>query len=73
MDTFYMENMYHVTREEGFVLEMSSVLEDAVYILSEDRGMPSVDVRSMGNSTCRSSKSTSPCRATSVEYRVDSE
>lgn len=73
MDIFYMENMYHVTREEGVVLEMSSVLEDAVYLLSEDRGMPSVDVRSMGNCTCRSSRSTSPCRATSVEYRVDSE
>lgn len=68
-----MENIYQVTREEGVVLEMSSVLEDAVYLLSEGRGMPSVDVRNMGNCTCRSTTCTSPCRATSVEYKVDSE
>ena len=66
--------MYHATREEGAILEMSSVLEDVVGLLSEDRGMPYADVKNIGNSCkCRSTTCTSPCRATSVEYKVDSE
>jgi len=67
-----MVNEYQISSDLNAVLEMSSVLEDAPYLLGE--GMPYVEVRNMGGSSCKSSNSSSsPCRASSIESVIDSE
>lgn len=67
-----MENTYSVRPDEQAVLELSSVLENAPYLLSEGEGMPYADIRNMSDCKCKSTRSSSPCRATSVEYEVNS-
>jgi hypothetical protein len=66
-----MVKSYEISLDQRAVLDMSSVLEDAAYLLTE--GMPYVEVKNMGSSNCKSSNSSSsPCRATGIEHTVES-
>jgi len=70
-----MTNKYHkLNKNSEEILHLSSIIEDAPYILTEGNNSISYPVGYMGDSCkCRSSKSTSPCRASSLESKSKSE
>ena len=66
-----MAEEYHkLDKNYEELLNLSPVIEDAPYILTEGNDSLSFSVQNMGNSCrCRSSSSTSPCRASSLESK----
>jgi N-acetylmuramic acid 6-phosphate (MurNAc-6-P) etherase len=66
-----MEKVYHPTREQQDYLEISSVLENAPYLLNEGRSLSYVGAGKSGTCNCASSKSSGgTCRALSLENSV---
>ena len=70
-----MTNEYHkLGKKYEEILQLSSVIEDAPYILTEGSNSLSCSVVGIGDSCkSRSSKSSSPCRASSLESKSKSE
>ena len=71
-----MKNKYHkLSKSSEEILQLSSVIEDAPYILTEGDNTLSSSVGYMGDSCkSRSSQSkSSPCKASSLESKSESE
>ena len=52
----------------------SSVIEDAAYVISADSERMNYSIAQMGDGCkCKSSSSSSPCRASSIEFKVNKE
>lgn len=70
-----METKYHkLDMEQKELLYKSSVIEDAAYVIDAGMERMNYSVAQMGNGCkCKSSSSTSPCRASSLEFKVEKE
>ena len=56
------------------LLQNSSVIEDIAYVIDADSERLNYSTAQMGNGCkCKSSSSQSPCRASSLEFKVDKE
>lgn len=68
-----MEPKYHkLDMEQSELLSKSSVIEDAAYVVSADSERMNYSLAKMGNGCkCKSSSSSSPCRASSIEFKVE--
>ena len=66
-----MERAYQPTREQKDILEISSVLENAPYLLNEEKVLTYVGTGKSGTCNCASSNSSGgTCRALSLEHSV---
>jgi len=71
-----MEITYHkLDMGQDELLRKSSVIEDAAYVVSADSERMNYSIAQMGNGCkCKSSSSSSsPCRASSLVFKVDKE
>jgi len=70
-----MELKYHqLDMEKDELLYNSSIIEDAVYVVASESERMNYSVAKMGNGCkCKSSSSSSPCRASSLEFKVEKE
>lgn len=56
------------------LLYKSSVIEDAVCVIDADSERINYSIAQMGDGCkCKSSSSSSPCRASSLDFKVDKE
>jgi len=70
-----METEYHkLDMKQEELLYNSSIIEDIVYVIDADIERRNYSVAKMSNGCkCKSSSSTSPCRASSLEFKVKEE
>ena len=69
-----MEKYHKLDMGQEELLNNSSVIEDAAYVVSADSERMNYSVAQMGNGCkCKSSASGSPCRASSIEFKVKKE
>jgi len=67
-----MESTYHkLDMSQNELLQNSSIIEDVAYVLSAGPEKMNYSAAQSGNSKCKSCSSQSPCRATSLEFKVD--
>ncbi|PJC45159.1 hypothetical protein CO037_02990 [Candidatus Pacearchaeota archaeon CG_4_9_14_0_2_um_filter_30_8] len=70
-----MVTKYHkLDMAQDELLSKSSVIEDAAYVIDADSERMNYSTVQMGNGCkCKSSSSTSPCRASSLEFKFEKE
>ncbi len=70
-----MEIKYHkLDMGQDELLCKSSVIEDAAYVINADSERMNYSTTQMGNGCkCKSSSSSSPCRASSLDFKVQKE
>jgi len=66
---------YHkLDMEQDELLCNSSIIEDVAYVVDADSERMNYSIAQAGNGCkCKSSSSSSPCRASSLEFKVDKE